>query len=464
MERDAKTILAHCAREFAESWTRVEQALPLLGGFIDAMAIIGFGQNEMIEVLVKGPGFDNLFGPLDTSSGHDTANGGAVDFTFRADRRNRGALVDACRNATSESREIHVDVAWSAGAGMHADEPSNFFETITSVEQVGRIGETKLLYLAIRDVSERRSAEHGLERLRFSSALRALFDEIFLLDLDTGENEPVYAGGRPLTKDDGSSIDCGFHAMYNTVHHDDIQLFWKYSNYLFVEGELFGESPSEAITFDLRRSDDDGEYHWTRIYISRMAGNDDRKRVLVCSQNVDEQKEAQRRERELRSQAQTDALTGVYNHGTGEDLIRAKLQGLAEGDSAVFAIVDVDDFKRVNDTYGHATGDELLKAVASAARMTCRDDDIVGRMGGDEFVVLFAGEGVPSRNRVQARFELCKEQVREASAALGIDPPVTLSIGIVMTSEKAAYADVFDRADRLLYEAKRAGKNALRFA
>ena len=333
-----------------------------------------------------------------------------------------------------------------------------------SIARVGNIGSADLLYFAFKDVSNRRVAEHLQTRSQFSSALRALFDEIFILNLGSGMSEPVYAGGRPLIDEQGKPIECGFHAMHTTVHPDDIVLFWKYSNYLYVEQKLFGPEPDDAIVFDLRRRDDGGNYHWVRVFISRLTGMDKHKNVLVCSQNIDEQKDAQRRERELRSKAQTDALTGIYNHGTSEELIRATLEGIGPNESALFTIIDVDDFKRVNDTYGHSTGDKLLQAVASAARGICRERDIVGRMGGDEFVALLSGETLPDEDALRMRLERCKREVRIASSEMGIDPPVTLSIGVVAaTYGDAMYSDIFDRADRLLYEVKRTGKDALRF-
>ena len=446
-------ILKHCTLQFSDSWRSIDQVSPLLGGFIDAMAVIEFQRNGEARVVLRGLGFEKLFGSEDD---------GLSNFVLRADRQDRENLVSACRMSSMYGPSIHVDVAWSAGNGVHADDEDNFFKTITSVEHVGHAGNAKLLYFAFRDVSARRIAEHGLARSRFQSALRALFDEIFLLNLDTGANEPIYAGGQSLVKEDGTPIECGFHAIFTSVHRDDIKLFWKYSNYTYVERELFGPDARDAITFDLRRRDELGNFHWTRMFISRVASTDSRKYVLVCSQNIDEQKDAQRRERELRSKAEHDALTGVYNHGASEELVRAKLQGLVDGETAVFAIVDVDDFKRVNDTYGHAMGDNLLKAVAEAATGMCREEDIVGRIGGDEFVVLFVGESPPNKAQLMTRLEQCKEQVRDQSAALGIDPPITLSIGVVAaTAEDNTYTDVFNRADQLLYDGKRSGKDAL---
>ena len=451
---DEKLILEHCTKEFAESWKHVDAVRPLLGGFVDAFVVVRFEQDCTATVALEGPGFAKLFGPINADV--------VPNFMIRADRQDRDRLVSACVKAKIGAAPSCVDVSWNAGEGSHKNDEDNFFNTMTIVECVGEIDTAKLVYFAFQDVSERRMAEHGLALLRFQSALSALFDEIFMLNLDTGTSEPVYAGGGPLVKDDGTFIECGFHTMFRSIHSDDVQLFWRYSNYSFVERELFGTNPADSITFDMRRSDDEGEYHWTRVYISRIASADSRKLVLVCSQNIDEQKDAQRRERELRCKAQHDALTGIYNHGTSEELIRAKLQSLKADETAVFAIVDVDNFKHVNDTYGHAQGDEVLKIVANSVREVCRDDDIVGRIGGDEFVVLFAGDGTPSRNRLQARLERCKEQVGKETAELGIDPPVTLSIGVTISKVgNNAYKEVFDRADKLLYKVKRSGKDAL---
>ena len=447
-------ILASCSESFARAWEQADQMLPLFSGHINAMALV-VRDGDVLHVRYPGPGFAELFG---SDGMQDWPN-----FLLRADRRDRQSLLRVCDKARDCGGTGALDVTWAAGSGCHAGDSGNFFETVVSVECVGQADGCDVLYLAFKDIDARRKSEHRLARSRFSTALRALFDEIFLLDLETGESEPVYAGGRPLVDEDGAPIASGFHALHATVHPDDITIFWKFSNYTYLESELYGENPPDAVTFDLRRQADDGVYHWARIYIARIETVDKRKQVLVCSQNIDEQKDAQRRERELRSRAQTDGLTGIYNHGTSEALMRAVLDGLGDGDEAVFSIIDVDDFKRVNDGYGHSTGDKLLQAVAEALSSTCRGDDIVGRMGGDEFVVLFVG-GAPDEEQLRQRFETCKARVREASAELGIDPPVTLSTGSVEArGPNASYNEVFDRADRLLYDVKRSGKNSLRF-
>ena len=128
---------------------------------------------------------------------------------------------------------------------------------------------------------------------------------------------------------------------------------------------------------------------------------------------------------------------------------------------SVFAVVDLDDFKAVNDTCGHLRGDELLRDVAGILRSNCRETDIVGRVGGDEFVVLLKHIGLEGALRTFAAMCSAVAGVRLGSG----DLPVTASISIGVTETLEGdedYRSAFSRADKALYEAKRAGKNQVR--
>ena len=396
---------------------------------------------------LEGPGFAKLFG-----NGYTTD---VRNLLFRVDRQDRAELTAACKAARTAQDTIHVDIAWEIGTGLHANSDENYFNTLVGIVPVGRKEDADLLYFAIKDVSARRSAEHKTARSQFSSALRALFDEIFLLNLDTGSSEPIYAGGRPLVKEDGSPIDTGFHALFRTVHRDDIRLFWKYSNYTFVEDELFGPEPADAITFDLRRSDENGAFHWERMFISRVASADNHKNVLVCIQNIDEQKDAQRRERELLSRAQTDALTGIYNRGTSEELIRAKLQGLTTGEGATFAIVDVDDFKRVNDTYGHDVGDKVLRGIADVLKLTFRDEDIIFRLGGDEYAVYVMNLSDEENGKVVMDRVFKEISDMDIPELKGREVCVSAGAAFFKEDSKLSFEELYKQADSGVYESKK---------
>jgi diguanylate cyclase (GGDEF)-like protein len=149
--------------------------------------------------------------------------------------------------------------------------------------------------------------------------------------------------------------------------------------------------------------------------------------------------------------AATDPLTGLGNRRLVEDALgRLVAQGRRTGDRFAVAVVDLDRFKPVNDTYGHAVGDALLVAVAEALDEATREYDVVGRHGGDEFIVLLTGVDASEASAVM-------ERCRAAIAGLRVgDPPVgvTASVGVapagshgledaaalVRTADAAAYA------------------------
>lgn len=155
-----------------------------------------------------------------------------------------------------------------------------------------------------------------------------------------------------------------------------------------------------------------------------------------------------------RQEAATDPLTGAANRRAFEDACR---QWLGAGtDNFVLACVDVDNFKAVNDRYGHATGDKVLTAVATALRTAVRGNDLVARPGGDEFAVL---AGAMTLMQAQSRFAAIVPVVREACLALTPDGDTpSISIGLAERSAGDTLESLQGRADGALYQAKRSGK------
>ncbi|WP_143412180.1 EAL domain-containing protein [Arabiibacter massiliensis] len=169
-------------------------------------------------------------------------------------------------------------------------------------------------------------------------------------------------------------------------------------------------------------------------------------------------------ERELRLKAEVDGVTGLSNYAAAHDLVSNALADPHVRSHSVCAVVDLDDFKAVNDTFGHLKGDELLAAVGRVLRSSCRESDVVGRVGGDEFVVLLKNIGLEVAVRKLAAMKRSVAALFDGDAAdAGLHP--TISIGAAPTrASDEGYEDVFSRADQALYEAKHAGKNRLRVA
>jgi diguanylate cyclase len=166
------------------------------------------------------------------------------------------------------------------------------------------------------------------------------------------------------------------------------------------------------------------------------------------------EKELQR----LSEEVSTDALTQVANRRglhKAFEVERARCE--RTGDALAVGLIDIDNFKKLNDSLGHAAGDEALKALASQVRAALRPVDHVARFGGEEFVVL-----LPATQADEARDVLTRMQ-RSLSVSLfmheGREVFVTFSAGVTGWRAGEALDDAIERADGALYEAKRTGKN-----
>jgi diguanylate cyclase (GGDEF)-like protein len=157
---------------------------------------------------------------------------------------------------------------------------------------------------------------------------------------------------------------------------------------------------------------------------------------------------------DLELQATTDPLSGLPNRRTLERHLaeQVALAG-SRGTSLSAVVLDIDHFKRVNDTYGHLTGDTVLAEVAARLRAVARPDDVVARFGGEEFVWL-----LPATDGAEAL--RAAERAREAVASqpFGDAGFLTISAGVCEQRDAAA-GSLLDCADRALYEAKSAGRN-----
>jgi diguanylate cyclase (GGDEF)-like protein len=171
---------------------------------------------------------------------------------------------------------------------------------------------------------------------------------------------------------------------------------------------------------------------------------------------------------EAQARAATDALTGLGNRRLVEDaLARMAAQSRRTGDTFAVAMIDVDRFKSVNDTFGHEAGDTLLVAIADVLTAETREYDIVGRRGGDEFIVLLAGlDGTQAATAMdRCRGAIARLRLDELLDRPGVEPTTitTASFGVAASNPgQAADSDSLVRAaDEAVYEAKARGGNCV---
>jgi diguanylate cyclase (GGDEF)-like protein/PAS domain S-box-containing protein len=168
-------------------------------------------------------------------------------------------------------------------------------------------------------------------------------------------------------------------------------------------------------------------------------------------------------ERQLELLATTDDLTGLANRRRFVDFAERDLRRAArEATPVSLVMMDLDHFKSVNDRYGHAVGDEVLRAVTAACAGQLRAIDVFGRLGGEEFAVLLANVEPPQAIEIAERMRAAAADCRVAAGAASIT--VTASLGIAHAVAGESLDSLLARADLALYQAKESGRNQVAIA
>jgi len=157
-----------------------------------------------------------------------------------------------------------------------------------------------------------------------------------------------------------------------------------------------------------------------------------------------------------------DALTNVYNRRGFLELGRNCFQSFREDTgkrrkngitSLALIFLDIDDFKKINDKYGHRRGDRVLKQLAKFLKLTLRKTDLLGRWGGEEFVILLVNASKANAQKIAQK--LCQLTARTKIAGLHL----TISLGLIIPKKEKTLAIIINKADKLMYQAKKQGKD-----
>ena len=245
------------------------------------------------------------------------------------------------------------------------------------------------------------------------------------------------------------------HALVQTSFLKNIERGYVYAGDMEeLKAMLAGRCEQREARVRFTHPDTDA-YFWCLVHFLYLYKKGVLTSVVGKIVDIDDLKQ---REDRLMEMAETDGLTGFLNKAPAEQQIRAQLEKEQAG--ALF-MIDADDFKRINDTYGHILGDKILRGLAERIRDVFGNANVLGRVGGDELVV-FAPQ---TRNETDAR-EKAEALIQRIAEQTAPDAsPISVSIGIALCPrDGASFEELFLAADGAMYRAKREGKHCCRFA
>ena len=283
-------------------------------------------------------------------------------------------------------------------------------------------------------------------------------ESIFEWDL---EEDTVYRSGKITDKYHYQKIYDEEHKLIPPhtffVHPDDREMYLKHTREV-LEGKMV---PDIDIRVRLNYS---SEFNWY-LLISKAVFNEagEVSKIIVLLRDVDKLK---KEVEELQFRAQVDLLTGLFNKITTEKIIRKYLDINARVGKHALIICDLDNFKKLNDTLGHAKGDKLLKGFTDNLKLSFRKDDIVGRVGGDEFIIFL--KNVKSEDAIvvkieaiqKALFDYCEINSRQGEQVC--IPDISVSFGVAFSPDDGiTFEKLYEKADSALYLSKNQGKGRL---
>lgn len=314
-----------------------------------------------------------------------------------------------------------------------------------------RDGEVVRALVVIRDSTERIEAVKCLRESEtlFRELVEGIREVIWLRDFRTDSVVYVSPACEDLFGVSAEFIMESNKGFLEVVHTEDRDLVKKSFKAVRSEGRMFDEE------FRIVRPSGEVRWVWARTWpIRDMAGEP--YRMVGIAEDITDRKSM---EAEMRRLATVDSLTGIDNRHhflvkASKEFARSRRYRRAMS----FLMLDLDHFKEVNDTYGHHVGDEVLKAMVIAVEGELRENDLFGRLGGEEFAVVLPETGaisaVDAAERLRKIIEATNVDAGSASVTF------TVSIGVAVFEEQDGDLDqVVQRSDQAMYQAKRKGRN-----
>ena len=311
-----------------------------------------------------------------------------------------------------------------------------------------REGSKYIIVAIIEDITERKNVEEELQQQAERLNILSEAEGGKIVDYNAKTDVMVIKSSREYDM-------TGEQILKKYLEHFDETMVYEedLSYYKSVFRGLLTSPKNETIEYRTKRFD--GDYKWYQLNLTSLLGAEGYvTRIVGRMINIHEKK---LKELELQLRAEKDALTGLYNKGATMQLIENAVQESKKDSLNALMIIDLDNFKEVNDLLGHAQGDQVLVDTAAALNDIFKGGDIVGRIGGDEFVVFMKNLKAISNADI-----LANKVVQNVNFSFDYEErqiQVTCSVGIaVYPYHGSTYEELFNKADKAVYTAKANGK------
>ena len=412
------------------------------------------------------------------STGENT-NHDAVELGFRFDNYDRFVeeYVDRCVVNSIESiqRDVKLDVVFSRIKDgtlftvdyMRLADDGNMSYHQMAFALAGQPGETDNFILAFRDIDKSirkhiSDKRYLREQLDIVETLSRDYYNIFKINPQTGSVVILKLDGYVTKGMEGAGEKVyPYDVLYkqyvkDRVYSEDQEWMYEAISLETVKNKL--STNSEYVSS--YRVMDNGEVHYYQFTYILINANIKGSDMLAGFKNVDDVVASAKERQNLEILASTDIMTGILNRGSGE---RKVIDAMANGKVGMLCILDVDKFKDINDLFGHNVGDKVIRGIADVLKNTFRDNDIIFRLGGDEYAAYVMNL------RDEESGKAIMDRVFKGIADMGIpelgDKEVCVSAGAAFFKEgtKASFEELYKLADSGVYESKKVKGSVLNF-
>ena len=412
------------------------------------------------------------------STGENT-NHYAVELGFRFDNYDRfiEEYVDRCVVNSIESiqRDVKLDVVFSRIKDgelftldyMRLADDGNMSYHQMAFALAGQPGETDNFILAFRDI-DRSIRKHISdkrylrEQLDIVETLSRDYYNIFKINPQTGEVVILKLDGYVTKGMEGAGEKVySYDVLYkqyvkDRVYSEDQEWMYDAISLNTVNSKL-ADNPEYVSSY---RVMDKGEVHYYQFTYILINANIPGSAMLAGFKNVDDIVASAKERQDLEILATTDIMTGILNRGSGEQKV---IEAMADGRTGMLCILDVDKFKDINDDYGHNTGDKVIRGIADALKHVFRDEDILFRLGGDEYA-LYVMDLLDKESAVELMDRFFKEISRIDIPELG-SRQICVSAGAAFfkAGDTCSFEDLYKQADSGVYAGKKMAGSTLNF-